>query len=109
MTIVTDLPKRPETDHEAHRIVDPTERVRSVADKVDPRFDAARARLDRQAAIRARHGDSDETDGDAGDELASEDADIASEQRDENSTDSAGAKKGSFSFNLTADEPKDEQ
>lgn len=111
MTMVADLPKRPEPGDDVHRIVEPTERVRSVADKVDPRFAAARSRADRQEALRARHKVGGETPVDADD--TTDDQDDTTEETKPGSAASdeptAGTKKSPFSFNLTADEPKDEQ
>lgn len=52
--IMTDLPPRPAPDAEKHRIVDATERVKSVSDKTDPRFEAALSKVDREAARRAK-------------------------------------------------------
>lgn len=99
--MATDLPKRPEPDpDETHRIVKPTERVKSVADKVDPRFEAAKARLERQDEIMARQesrgGSAADTDTEA-----DGDRDPSEPQADE-------AGKGSFSFNLTAGDAKDQ-
>lgn len=105
MILVADLPKRPEPPPDTHRIVDPKERVKSVADKVDPRFEAARSRADRQDAIRARQESGDEPGSDPVGADLNDDSDVVS--GDVSASD--GAKKGSFSFNLTADEPKDEQ
>ncbi len=51
---MTDLPARPAPDAEAHRIVEATERVKSVSDKTDPRFEAALNKVDREAARRAK-------------------------------------------------------
>ncbi len=51
---MTDLPARPAPDAEAHRIVDATDRVKSVSDKTDPRFEAALNKVDREAARRAK-------------------------------------------------------
>lgn len=51
----SDLPKREKPSAEDRTVpTDPTDRVKSVTDKEDPKFAAARARADREAALRAR-------------------------------------------------------
>ena len=89
-----DLPKRAKPTGEAARgPVDPRDRVKSVTDKEDPKFAAARARADREAAFRARQEDAAEagTKGDA----SSQDAPAESKRPSRN--------RG-FSFNVSDDE-----
>jgi hypothetical protein len=52
--IMADLPSRPAPDATKHQIVDATDRVKSVSDKTDPRFEAALNKVDREAARRAK-------------------------------------------------------
>lgn len=99
--MATDLPKRPEPDpDEAHRIVKPTERVKSVADKTDPRFEAAKARIERQDKIMARQ----EPRSASGARSGSHDGDDGQPKDEEPEKDG----KGSFSFNMTAGDAKDQ-
>ena len=52
--MTSDLPKRSKPTGDRTAPTDPTDRVKSVTDKEDPKFAAARARADREAALRAR-------------------------------------------------------
>ena len=54
--MASDLPNRPklsDEEKEQFKSVEPTDRVKSVADKTDPRFEAARAKADNQDRLRA--------------------------------------------------------
>ena len=53
MIMATDLPSRPPHDpNEQQSIIDPTDRVKSAADKPDPRFEAARQKAAREEVTR---------------------------------------------------------
>ena len=68
----SDLPSRPELskeERETQRIIDPTDRVKSVADKTDPRFEAAKQKVDKEERLRELRAKSPkETDDEAGDD-----------------------------------------
>ncbi len=54
--MASDLPNRPKlSDEEKARntVIDPTDRVKSVADKTDPRFEAAKNKADKEDRLRA--------------------------------------------------------
>lgn len=90
--MTTDLPKRPEPDPEDQsQIVDPTERVKSAGDKLDPRFEAARQKAEREHELRAKAKKN------AGAKRAPEQDDVAPTDEPVN-----GQAGGGFSFNMTA-------
>ena len=101
MSMATDLPSRPAPDPDAddHRIVSATDRVKSVADKTDPRFEAALQRTEREARLRAER--EAKADGEASDEP--DDAD------DDAQPDVSPDAPGSFSFNMTAGDAEPDQ
>ena len=86
-----DLPNRPKPSGEATKPIDPRDRVKSVSDKEDPRFAAARDKADKEERLRAAHA-ARKAEGDS----AVADAEPA-EDADE------PAAKGSFSFNMTTE------
>jgi large subunit ribosomal protein L4 len=49
-----DLPTRPKNTAEAAKPVDPAERVRPASEKTNPRFEAAKAKADKTAELRAK-------------------------------------------------------
>ncbi len=52
--MASDLPNRPKTSGSKDKtIIEPTDRVKSVSDKVDPRFAAARNKVDKEDRLRA--------------------------------------------------------
>jgi large subunit ribosomal protein L4 len=89
---MADLPNRPKPnpDH-VSRVVDPKDRVKSVADKEDPRFAAAREKAEKEQRLREK-AQAKEAKDDAEKPIAQE---AAQEQP---------KKKGSFSFNMTGNE-----
>ena len=89
-----DLPNRPKPSGAAHKPIDPKERVKSVSDKEDPRFAAAREKADKEERLRAAQA-ARKVDGDTG----------ATPAEPEDDGDEDGP-KGSFSFNMTTE--KDE-
>ena len=97
--MATDLPNRPPTDPDSeHTIIDPQDRVKSAQDKLDPRFEAARQKAEREAKVyadRAEKAEDEESD--------AEETDEATEVEDEE------AEKGSFSFNMTAGDAEEDQ
>lgn len=95
MIMATDLPRRPEPEATEPTVVDPTERVKSVADKANPRFEAARQRAEREDAARARARARAEAGGAEADDDADGDAD--------ETTDETQAPGAPFSFNMTGD------
>jgi hypothetical protein len=99
MTMATDLPSRPKRDpEEVHHVVEPTERVRSVADKADPRFEAARQKARWEAEVRARRkARTSEASGDEAE--VSEPAEPLPEH----------PRKRVFSFNMTAGDAEEER
>lgn len=104
MTMATDLPRRPEPEATEPTVVAPTDRVRSVADKVDPRFEAARRRADREDAARARAEAARSADGPGEAEFG---ADGPGAGEDEAGAGDPTAPPAPFSFNMTGD--KEEQ
>jgi hypothetical protein len=74
--MASDLPNRDKPSGDAKRtVIEPTDRVKSVADKEDPRFAAARKKADKEDRRRtARDKRVNQTDGDEGDEADDEDA-----------------------------------
>jgi hypothetical protein len=93
MIMATDLPSRPPHDpNEQQSIIDPKDRVKSAADKPDPRFEAARQKAAREEKVRAERA-----------EKARAEADEEIEA-DDDEAGSAPALPGSFSFNMTADD-----
>jgi hypothetical protein len=100
MSMATELPNRPTpTPDEHERLVDPTDRVKSPADKAEPRFAAALERADREARIRAR------TEASA-DEPTDETVELDAPA--EPNTETAAA-DGPFSFNRTAGDTEEAQ
>lgn len=104
MNMATDLPSRPAPDPE-HRseVLDPTERVKSVSDKTDPRFKAALDRAEREERLRARaaRAESTATAGSGPQGSASPTSPAPQE--------SGTPGKGTFSFNQTAGETEDQK
>lgn len=99
MTMATDLPSRPKRDpDEVHHVIEPTERVRSVADKADPRFEAARQKARWEAEVRARRqARAEEVPKDAPD--AADPGEPLPEH----------PRKKGFSFNMTAGDAEEER
>lgn len=98
--MATDLPSRPKPDpDEEQTIIDPQDRVKSAQDKLDPRFEAARQKAEREAKVYAERAERDDSDDDV---EPDESADV---------TDEAGAptEKGSFSFNMTAGDAEEDR
>jgi hypothetical protein len=99
MIMATDLPNRPPTDPDSeHTIIDPQDRVKSAQDKLDPRFEAARQKAEREAKVYA----------DRAEKAEAPDSD-AEETDEETEVDDEDAGKGTFSFNMTAGEAEDDQ
>ena len=95
---MTDLPARPAPDEETHRIVGATDRVKSVSDKTDPRFEAALNKVDREAERRAKQETIEAVRaGLQAKEAASADVDAQPDQDQP-----VESKSQSFSFNMTA-------
>jgi large subunit ribosomal protein L4 len=91
--VASDLPNRPPTDpSDRSAPVDPTDRVKSAANKPDPRFEAARQKAANKEALRAK-ADAARTDED-GDEAGDESADAEAAPAAESAS-------GGFSFNQT--------
>jgi len=99
MSMTTDLPKRPkhDSDDEEHRIIEPTERVRSVADKADPRFEAARQKARWEAEVRARRQARESKDADGDSDAEQPPAPLPEHPR-----------KRGFSFNMTAGDAEED-
>lgn len=87
-----DLPTREKSSAEAAKPIEATDRVKSAGEKADPRFEAARAKADKEDKLRQAM----ESKAAAGDEPADEAADEA-----QGSDEAGGA---GFSFNKTGDE-----
>jgi hypothetical protein len=98
MTVATDLPRRPEHEATEPTVVASTDRVRSVADKADPRFEAARRRADREDAARAR-AEASRAAGDPTDDGREAEAHRAAEGET--------APPAPFSFNMTGDDEEE--
>ena len=95
-TMSSDLPKRAKPTGDRRRgPTDPTERVKSVTDKEDPKFAAARARADREAALRAKRDAGAEADRPTATAGAPDDAEDAGPRRTRQS------RNRGFSFNDT--------
>jgi len=93
--MASDLPNRPPADpSKKTEPIKPTDRVKSAADKPDPRFEAARAKVANQEAMRAKAAKAADEDV-AADDTASDDAEPAAE---------APKKAGGFSFSNTTQE-----
>ena len=104
---MTDLPARPASDAEPHRIVEATERVKSVSDKTDPRFEAALNKVDRADARRAKAETAEpktKKDKYLKDEASDEDSSETEAQQDRPVRPSST----SFSFNKTSDDDSDQ-
>ena len=85
---MSDLPNRPKPTESERTVIEPTDRVKSVADKENPRFAAARQKADKEERLRAAREKKLAGDGtDDGDET--DDAEAAA----------APEKKQTFSFN----------
>jgi large subunit ribosomal protein L4 len=97
--MASDLPSRPKNTGKAEKPVDPSERVKPAGEKLDPRFEAARIKADKEAELRAKQqaAAADSSD-DAADEVADDDA------ADTEATQPAGG----FSFNQTVERDEDE-
>jgi len=52
--MASDLPNRPPSDRQRTEPIKDTDRVKSAADKLDPRFEAARAKAAKEDALRAK-------------------------------------------------------
>jgi type IV secretory pathway VirB10-like protein len=108
MIMAPELPSRPKPnpDDEQSTIIEPTDRVKSAHDKLDPRFEVARQKAEREAKVyeqraeratedpaRAEH-ESDESDGD--------------DDKEPEEAVEAPAAKGTFSFNMTAGDAEED-
>jgi large subunit ribosomal protein L4 len=89
--MASDLPNRPPSDRQKTAPIKDTDRVKSAADKLDPRFEAARAKAAKEDALRARAAES-KADSDAADAEAADTAAAPAE---------APKKSGGFSFSNT--------
>jgi large subunit ribosomal protein L4 len=90
--MASDLPNRPKNTGEVAKPVDPSERVKPVGEKTDPRFEAARIKSEKEAEVRAAK--------EATSEAPADDA----EADETESIESTEAKpSGGFSFNQTTD------
>jgi large subunit ribosomal protein L4 len=88
---MADLPNRPKPNpDDVSRVVDPKDRVKSVADKEDPRFAAAREKAEKEQRLREK----------AQAKEAKDDTEKATAQE----APQEQPKKGPFSFNMTGDE-----
>ncbi len=104
MNMATDLPSRPAPDPaDRSEVLDPTERVKSVSDKTDPRFKAALDRAEREERLRAKAARAESSS--AGGTKPQGSAGGTPPTREE----SAMAGKGTFSFNQTAGETEDQK
>ncbi len=89
---MADLPNRPKPNpDDVGRVVDPKDRVKSVADKEDPRFAAAREKAEKEQRLRERTAQAKEAKEEVNEETQ------VSTPADE------PKKKGSFSFNMTGE------
>jgi large subunit ribosomal protein L4 len=95
----SDLPNRPPRSGDEERtVIDPKDRVKSAADKLDPRFEAARIKADKEADLRARQAKAQARSAD----------DPADEADDEAEAPAPSAEKSApFSFNNSV-QPKDD-
>jgi len=84
-----DLPARPKNTSEATAPVDPAERVKPASDKANPRFEAAKAKVEKSAELRAKTQGAEPGEGD--DDSADE------------------AKPSGFSFNMTVEPDEADQ
>lgn len=91
-----DLPNRPKPSGGTHKPVDPTERVKSVSDKEDPRFAAAREKADKEDRLRAAQ---------AAKKAGADQPAVAESDGDEGAEDEPKP-KGGFSFNMTVDKER---
>lgn len=97
--MATDLPSRPKPDpDEEQTIIDPQDRVKSAQDKLDPRFEAARQKAEREAKVYAERAERDDTD-----DVEPVEADVEADEAD------APTEKGSFSFNMTAGDAEEDR
>jgi hypothetical protein len=104
MAMATDLPKRPApNEDEQGRIVKPTDRVKSAADKPDARFEAARLKAEREQRLRAKHHP------ESGDTGADETAGTERAAAGEPDTTGDGGTKDGFSFNMTSGDAEEEE
>ena len=94
--MATDLPNRPKNTGEVTKPVDPSERVKPVGEKTDPRFEAARLKAEKEAEVRA-----------AREEAAN--APAEEPEADDTAVEDEPAKpSGDFSFNQTVESDEDE-
>jgi hypothetical protein len=104
MSMATDLPSRPApSSAERVEVLDPTERVKSVADKADPRFKAALDRAEREQRLRERLARA--SSGDPAEEPRSGAPSVTQKASEAPEP----AKKGTFSFNQTAGDTEDQR
>ena len=90
--MTSDLPKRDKLERDENAgPSDPRDRVKSVSDKDDPRFAAAKARTEREAQLRARAAASDKEHG----------APPRTEAKDEAAPTRRQSRRRDFSFNET--------
>ena len=91
--MASDLPNRPPADpSKKTEPIKPTDRVKSAADKPDPRFEAARAKVANQEAMRAKAA------------KAQDDDSTADESPEADTTDEPKKAGGGFSFSNTTQE-----
>ncbi|MEZ5144726.1 MAG: 50S ribosomal protein L4 [Acidimicrobiales bacterium] len=91
-----DLPNRPKPSGEAHKPIKATDRVKSVSDKEDPRFAAARDKADKEDRLRAAQAA----------KKAGTDAPSAAESDGAEDEETEPKPKGGFSFNMTVDKER---
>lgn len=104
MNMATDLPSRPTPDPEDRsEVLDPTERVKSLSDKTDPRFKAALDRAEREERLRAKAARTES--GAAGGNEPQGAVGGTSPAPEK----SGMPGKGTFSFNQTAGETEDQK
>jgi len=82
-----ELPNREKPTDFTRTVIDPKDRVKSVADKADPRFEAARQKAEKEELVRAQRG-------------TTEPADELDEVAEEDGADEAPQSSGPFSFNV---------
>ena len=93
--MASDLPNRPPADPSKKRSeIKATDRVKSAADKPDPRFEAARAKAANQDALRAKA------------EAKANDAEGAAAADETTTEDETPKPKSSFSFSNTDEDEK---
>lgn len=94
-----DLPNRPKSDKKRTAPIKDTDRVKSAANKLDPRFEAARQKSHKEDTLRAKAAKGGSASND--DEAAPTDTDKST---DSETIDETPKPKKGFSFNMTDQE-----